>query len=109
MMNIDFIFPEIFLSLSIMFLLMLGVFKKNSERIVYNLSTIILLILLALVFNLFSISETFIFNNSYKIDLLSSFMKTLTIIILGLKYRLYVYLLIQTPFLKLYLTILVRK
>ena len=80
MMNIDLIFPEIFLSLSIMFLLMLGVFKKNSERIVYNLSTIILLILLALVFNLFSISETFVFNNSYKIDSLSSFMKTLTII-----------------------------
>mgnify|MGYP001399217052 CR=1 FL=1 len=80
MMNIDLIFPEIFLSLSIMFLLMLGVFKKNSERIVYNLSTIILLILLALVFNLFSISEKFIFNNSYKIDSLSSFMKTLTII-----------------------------
>ena len=80
MMNIDLIFPEIFLSLSIMFLLMLGVFKKNSERIVYNLSTIILLILLALVFNLFSIGETFIFNNSYKIDSLSSFMKTLTII-----------------------------
>ena len=80
MMNLDLIFPEIFLSLSIMFLLMMGVFKKNSERLVYNLSTIILLILLALVINLFSINETFIFNNSYKIDSLSSFMKTLTII-----------------------------
>ena len=80
MMNLDLIFPEIFLSLSIMFLLMIGVFKKNSERLVYNLSTIILLILLALVINMFSIDETFIFNNSYKIDSLSSFMKTLTII-----------------------------
>jgi len=80
MMNLDLIFPEIFLSLSIMFLLMVGVFKKNSENIVYNLSTIILLILLALVVNLFSISETFVFNNSYKIDSLSSFMKSLTII-----------------------------
>ena len=80
MMNLDLIFPEIFLSLSIMFLLMMGVFKKNSERIVYNLSTIILLILLALVINLFSINELFVFNNSYKIDDLSSFMKTLTII-----------------------------
>ncbi len=79
-MNLDLIFPEIFLSLSIMFLLMIGVFKKNSERLVYNLSTIILLILLALVINMFSIDETFIFNNSYKIDSLSSFMKTLTII-----------------------------
>ena len=28
MMNIDLIFPEIYLSLSIMFLLMIGVFKK---------------------------------------------------------------------------------
>ena len=80
MMNIDLIFPEIFLSLSIMFLLMVGVFKKNSERLVYNLSTITLLILLALVINIFSIDETFVFNNSYKIDSLSLFMKTLTII-----------------------------
>ena len=59
---------------------MIGVFKKNSERLVYNLSTITLLILLALVINLFSINELFIFNESYKIDDLSSFMKTLTII-----------------------------
>ncbi len=80
MMNLDLIFPEIFLSLAIMLLLMIGVFKKNSERLVYNLTTITLLILLALVVNLFSISETFIFNESYKIDSLSSFMKTITII-----------------------------
>ena len=80
MMNLDLIFPEIFLSLAIMLLLMIGVFKKNSERLVYNLSTITLLILLALVINLFSINELSVFNGSYKIDDLSSFMKTLTII-----------------------------
>ena len=80
MINLDLIFPEIFLSLAIMLLLMIGVFKQNSERLVYNLSTIILLILLALVVNLFSITETFVFNNSYKIDSLSTFMKTLTIV-----------------------------
>ena len=80
MMNLDLIFPEIFLSLAIMFLLMVGVFKKNSERLVYNLSTIILLILLALIINLFSVNEIFIFNQSYKIDTLSTFMKSLTII-----------------------------
>ena len=57
MMNLDLIFPEIFLSLSIMFLLMIGVFKKNSEKLVYNLSIISLIILLALVVNLFSINE----------------------------------------------------
>ena len=31
MENINFIFPEIFISLSIMFLLLFGVFKKNSS------------------------------------------------------------------------------
>tara|TARA_Y100001970_G_scaffold280721_1_gene390143 strand:- start:1134 stop:2549 length:1416 start_codon:yes stop_codon:yes gene_type:complete len=80
MMSLDLIFPEIFLSLAIMFLLMLGVFKKNSEKLVYNLSTIILLILLALVVNLFSVNEILIFSDSYKIDSLSIFMKSITII-----------------------------
>ncbi len=79
-MNLDLIFPEIFLSLAIMFLLMVGVFKKKSERLVYNLSTTTLIILLALVINLFSINEILIFNQSYKIDTLSTFMKSITII-----------------------------
>ena len=34
MMNLDLVIPEIFLSLSIMFLLMVGVFKKKSENLV---------------------------------------------------------------------------
>jgi|TARA_B100001079_G_scaffold271704_1_gene290536 NADH-quinone oxidoreductase subunit N len=79
-MNLDLIFPEIYLALSIMFLLMIGVFKKDSENLVYNLSIITLIVLLALVINLFSINETFVFNESYKIDTLSSFMKALTIV-----------------------------
>ena len=80
MMNIDLIFPEIFLSLAIMFLLMLGVFKQNSARLVYNCSTIVLVILLSLVINLTPINVNFLFNESYKIDILSTFMKSLTII-----------------------------
>ncbi len=80
-MNLDLIFPEIFLSIGVMVLLMIGVFKKNSEKLVYNLSTITLIILLALVINLFSIDEKLIFNESYKIDNLSTFMKSLIIII----------------------------
>ena len=67
MMNLDLIFPEIFLSLAIMFLLMVGVFKKNSERLVYNLSTITLIVLLALVINLFPLNEILILNESYKL------------------------------------------
>ena len=80
MMNLDLIFPEIFLSLSIMTLLMIGVFKKKSENLVYNLSIITLAILFTIVVNLFAINDQFIFNYSYKIDNLSSFMKALTIL-----------------------------
>ncbi len=80
MMNLDLIFPEIFLSLAIMFLLMIGMFKQNSSRLVYNLSTITLVILLSLVINLVSINENLVFSGSYKVDILSTLMKALTII-----------------------------
>ena len=38
MENIEFILPEIFISLGIMFLLILGVFKKDSSGLIYSLS-----------------------------------------------------------------------
>ena len=79
MNNISFILPELFISLSLMFLLIAGVFKKNSSNLVYNLSVFSLIILLALVINLFSIKETFLFSKSYIVDDLSTFMKMLTI------------------------------
>ena len=80
MINLNFIYSEIFLCLSIMILLIIGVFKKNSSNLIYNLSTISLLSCLALIFN-FPINENVeLFNNSYKIDYLTSFMKILTII-----------------------------
>jgi NADH-quinone oxidoreductase subunit N len=63
-----------------MILLIIGVFKKNSSNLIYNLSIISLLGCLALIFN-FPINENIeLFNNSYKIDYLTSFMKILTII-----------------------------
>ena len=80
MENINFILPEIFISLGIMFLLMLGVFKKNSSGIVYTLSVVILLITLGLIINFPSGQEIYLFNNGYKIDQLSIFMKIITII-----------------------------
>ena len=79
MENLELILPEIFISLSIMFLLILGVFKKNSAALIYNLTTVTLIILLALLLNLYQVSELSIFNNSYKIDKLATFMKLLTI------------------------------
>ena len=80
MNNLNLILPEIFISLALMFLLIFGVFKKNSSGLIYNLTIISLLILLVLIINLNSIEENFLFNESYKIDYLSTFMKTLTII-----------------------------
>ena len=80
MININLIFPEIFISLSIMFLLMFGVYKKNSSELVYSLSIISLLIVLALCFNLRTVTEVYLFNESYQIGYLSTFMKILVIL-----------------------------
>ena len=79
MTNLNLIFPEIFVSISIMFLLIVGVFKKNSSNLIYNLAIISSLISLALIFN-YPIDTKFnLFNESYKIDYLSNFMKILTL------------------------------
>ena len=51
MVNLNLIFPEIFISLSTMFLLIFGVFKKNSSKIIHNLSIISLLLIVILIFN----------------------------------------------------------
>ena len=79
MENLELILPEIFISIALMFFLIIGVFKKNSSTFIYNLSTISLFILLALVYNLNSIMDISLFNESYKIDKLSNFMKSLMI------------------------------
>ena len=79
MTNLNLIFPEIFISLAIMFLLIVGVFKKNSSNLIYNLTIISLLIALALTFNYPIETELNLFNESYKIDYLSTFMKILTL------------------------------
>ena len=81
MINLELVFPEIFLSLSIMFLLILGVFKKNSSTIVQNISLIILLITAVITFNeTLGIEKTLLFNSSILIDYLSSFMKIVTLL-----------------------------
>tara|TARA_Y100000590_G_scaffold442960_1_gene571763 strand:- start:418 stop:1836 length:1419 start_codon:yes stop_codon:yes gene_type:complete len=77
--NLNLLFPEIFTSLSIMFLLLFGVFKKNSSSIVYNLTTISLAIILTLILNHPLEQEKLLFKDSYKIDYLSSLMKILLI------------------------------
>ena len=81
MTNLALVFPEIFLSLSIMFLLILGVFKKNSSKLIQNISLIILLVTSVITLNeTLGIQETLLFNSSVVIDYLSSFMKILTLL-----------------------------
>ena len=81
MTNLELVFPEIFLSLSIMFLLILGVFKKNSSKLILNISVIILLIGAVITFNeTLGIGEVKLFNGSIVIDYLASFMKIITLL-----------------------------
>ncbi|SMF74561.1 NADH-quinone oxidoreductase subunit NuoN [Candidatus Pelagibacter sp. HIMB1321] len=81
MENLNLIIPEIFVSLTIMFLLVLGVFKKNSFGLIHNLTLMVLLITSIIVFNeTINIQETYLFNNSIIIDYLSSFMKIITLL-----------------------------
>ena len=81
MSNLEFVFPEIFLALSIMFLLILGVFKKNSSKLIHNISLIVLLVTAVITFNeTLVIEEILLFNKSVIIDYLSSFMKIVTLL-----------------------------
>ena len=81
MENLNLVLPEIFISLSIMFLLVLGVFKKDSSKITFNISLLVLLIASIITLNeTFSINRVTLFNNSVVIDPMSSLMKIITLI-----------------------------
>ena len=79
MLNITYILPEIFLALSIMFLLMAGVFVKKSFKLVNYLTIIILIFTSVIVLNQ-SGEVVKIFNDSYIIDKFSTFMKVLALL-----------------------------
>ena len=79
MQTIVYILPELFLSIAIMFLLMLGVFIKKSFKLVNLLTILSLIFAIALILN--QPNEIIkIFNESYIIDKLSIFMKVLTLL-----------------------------
>ena len=81
MENLNLVLPEIFLSLSIMFLLVLGVFKNDSSKITFNISLFVLLITAIITLNeTFSIDRKTLFNNSVVIDYMSSLMKIITLL-----------------------------
>ena len=80
MEQLNLIIPELFLTTSIMILLMIGVFYQNSFNLIFKLSTIILLATFILLFNHSVDTSAKLFNNSYTIDYLSLFMKALTLV-----------------------------
>ena len=49
--NLNILAPEIFLTLSIFLILMIGVFNKKSFNLVFNLSSIVIIITSAIIIN----------------------------------------------------------
>ncbi len=81
MNNLNLILPEIFISLSIMFLLILGAYKKEGSKLTFNISLLVLLITAIITFNeTFAISRTTLFNDSVVIDYMASLMKIITLL-----------------------------
>ena len=77
--NLNIMLPEIFLSLSIFTILMIGVFIKNSFNIVFNLSSLIIIFTVAIILNN-SNNEVKIFLDSYTRDAFSNYFKILILI-----------------------------
>mgnify|MGYP001289797845 CR=1 FL=1 len=65
MENIHLVYPEIFISLSIMLILMIGVFKTKSSNLVYSLSILVLFVSTGLIINSPINQEIYLFNRLF--------------------------------------------
>jgi NADH-quinone oxidoreductase subunit N len=74
--NLNILLPEIFLTISIFSILMIGVFVKKSFNLIFNLSSLIMIITIAIIFNR-SNDEEKIFLDSFTRDAFSNFFKIL--------------------------------
>ena len=77
--NLNIIFPEVFLSLSIFTILMVGVFIKKSFNIIFNLTSLIIIITLAIILSRPNYGEK-IFLESFIRDPFSNYFKILILI-----------------------------
>ena len=77
--NLNILLPEIFLSLSIFTILMFGVFIKKSFNIIFNLTSLILILTIAIILNNPNDEEK-IFLNSFIRDAFSNYFKILILI-----------------------------
>jgi NADH-quinone oxidoreductase subunit N len=76
MENFNLILPEIFLSLSIFVTLLIGAFFKNSYNLVTNITYLIVISLLLIIFNSFNESGN-LFSNSFVSNSFTNFFKIL--------------------------------
>tara|TARA_Y100001970_G_scaffold251334_1_gene324028 strand:+ start:12659 stop:14071 length:1413 start_codon:yes stop_codon:yes gene_type:complete len=79
MIEIKYLAPEIFLIFSVFILLMIGAFFKKSFNIVYNLSNLVIFIILLIILSS-NFESKKLFNNSIVVDNFSLFMKSLILI-----------------------------
>ena len=77
--NLNILLPEIFLSLSIFTILMLGVFIKKSFNIIFNLTSLILILTIAIILNNPNHEEK-IFLDTFTRDSFSNYFKILILI-----------------------------
>ena len=79
MENLNLILPEIFLSLSIFVTLLIGAFFKNSYNLVTNITYLIVISLLLIIFNSFNESGN-LFSNSFVSNSFTNFFKILILL-----------------------------
>ena len=77
--NLYIMFPEIFLSLSIFSILMVGVFVKKSFNLVFNLTSVIIIITISIILTSSS-TEQKIFSESFIRDSFSNYFKILILL-----------------------------
>ena len=77
--NLNIMFPEIFLSLSIFIILIAGVFIKKSFNIIFNLTSLIIVSTIVIILSNPS-SEEKIFLNSFTRDAFSNYFKILILL-----------------------------
>ena len=77
--NLNIMLPEIFLSLSVFSILMIGVFIKNSFNLIFNLTSLIIIVTILILLTGTSDEEK-IFLNSYIRDAFSNYFKILILL-----------------------------
>ena len=77
--NLNIMFPEIFLSLSIFLILLIGVYIKNSFNLIFNVSSLIIIVTITIIFTSPNTEEK-IFLDSFTRDAFSNYFKILILL-----------------------------